>query len=532
MKRFNFLILSLLPAFVPVWLFGQTTYIDNGTSTSYTLQSGDSLYIKQGTFTGSITNWNGGGKVTVAAGATLKPGSVNGLRGPYVVYGTAVFSSFDTEAGFALNNYGSVTINNASQVNGSGNQVWINNIGATLTFKSSFAINADNTSFINNGDVSIASDFNVWGNAAISNKKSFTIGGNFSVGKGQITNEGLFSAGGSFTIGGSTSFTNTCRMVAQKGFTINSGTVYNAGLLWAAGNATNSTLTNSGNIINTGNSIIKTVQFTNWGNVAGNGYLYIWGKSTTSGTVGTGGTTSDVLRIYTVNRTKTTQIFDDQWGTVYSSAVYAQFPAPDTTGVLSYTSCSSIYTSVIILPVVWNDFSVSLSAGIPVLSWAVQYDAGTYFEVERSDNGIDFTRVVKVAGRQNITNYNYDDRDLSSAHPPVVYYRIRAIEPDGRSRYTDVKSVKFNTENTGSVQAWPNPFSSQLNVNFKSAQKAALTIKIYNLSGEVKLVKTASVNAGNNVITIAEANRLAKGVYMVHISTDKGVITSSKIIKQ
>ncbi|MBX2922351.1 MAG: T9SS type A sorting domain-containing protein [Chitinophagaceae bacterium] len=532
MKPINFLVLFLLPVFVPALLFGQTIYIDNGTSTSYTLQTGDSLYIKQGTFTGSITNWSGGGKVTVAAGATLKPSSVNGLRGPYIVYGTAVFSSFDTEAGFGLNNYGSVTINNASQVNGSGNQVWINNIGAVLTFKSSFAINADNTSFINNGDVSIASNFNVWGNATISNKKSITTGGSFSVGKGQITNEGLFSAGGSITIGGSTSFTNTCRTIAQKGFTINSGTLYNNGLLWAAGNASNSTFTNNGNIINTGNSIIKTVQFTNWGNITGNGYLYILGKSTTSGTVGTSGTTSDVLSIYTVNRTKTNQIFDDQWGTVYPSAVYAQFPAPDTTNIYPYSSCSSIYSGVIILPVTWNDFSVSISAGVPALQWTAQYNAGTYFEVERSNNGLDFTVVAGMADEQNSSTYYYNDRALPASHPSVVYYRIRATEPDGTHKYTGVKSVRFGSQSSPSLQTWPNPFGNQLNVSFKSNQKAVLTIKIYNMEGQVQVVKTAAVNSGSNTIAIAEVNRLTKGIYIVSLSADNGVIASSKIIKQ
>lgn len=535
MKRFNLLTLVILIMSVSTFSFGQTTYVDNGTSNTYTLQTGDSLYIKQGTFTGSINDWNNGGKVTVAAGATLKPANVNGFRSKYVIYGTAELASLNTEAGFGLNNFGTVTVNGGSQVNGNNAQTWINNTGATLTFKSSFAINANNTSFTNYGDITIASDFNVYANATVQNKKSIVIAGNFNSSKGDITNEGLFSSTQRITFSGSTNYTNTCRTVAENGIMIdnNSTKVYNSGLLWASNSKNTSSFTNSGTVYSTGRGVIKTVVFTNYKEITGNGFLYITGYSTLGGQgkVGTNGNTTDSIKIYTVNRTKTTQIFDDQWGTVYNNSKYAQFSAPDTT-TASYYPCSVQYAPLIILPVVWNEFSVSLSADIPNLKWSAKYDAGTYFEVERSNNGVDFVSVTRIAGQQNVSTYNYDDRSLSSSHPSVVYYRIKATEPDGTHKYTDVKSVRFCTESNTSVQTWPNPFSSVLNINYKSAQKAVITIKIFNIDGQLRAVKTAAVNTGNNSITVSEANNLSKGIYIIKVVADNGVTSSSKIVKQ
>lgn len=579
MKLFTLTLVTLMMS-VSISSFSQTTYVDNGSSKSYNLQNGDSLYIKQGTFTGDITNWGGGGKVAVAVGATLKPGAVNGFRGKYSIYGTAVLPSIGSEAGFGLNNYGTLTINGGAQANGNTSQVWINNSGAILNIKGSFAfnsgannstftnygtvsvessvaINANNITFVNsgtfnvgstfaingnansgsftnNGDIDIAGDFNVYGNVTILNNKSLVVDGNLNANKGTITNGGLFSSAGTLTLGGNVSYTNTCRTVADNGIKIDnqSANVYNSGLLWASNAKNASAFTNGGTLTNGDKGVIKTVEFTNNRTITGNGFLYITGKSTLNGQgkVGTNGNTQDSLKIYTVNRASNSQIFDNQHGTVYNNAKYAQFQAPDTT-TASYYPCSAQYAPRI-LPVVWNAFSAVLSADIPVLNWSAQFDAGTYFEVERSNNAIDFASITKVAGQQNIVTYKYEDRTLPSTHASVVYYRIKATEPDGTNKYSDVKAVRFSNESNNSLQAWPNPFNSQLNVNYKSAQKAMLTIKIFNIDGGLQVVKTAAVNTGNNSIIIAEANRLNKGIYIVRISADNGITASSKIIKQ
>lgn len=578
MKLFTLALIALVMS-VSISSFSQTTYIDNGSSTSYTLQNGDSLYIKQGTFTGTITNWSGKGKVTVAAGATLKPNAVNGFRGKYVIYGTAVLPSFGSETGFGLDNYGTVTVNGDVQANGGGAQVWTNNSNGILTIKGSFAFNsgannstftnygsvsiessvainttitffnsgsfavnssfainnnANNSSFTNNGDIDIASDFNVYGNVSIQNNKSLVVDGNINANKGDMINGGLLSSGGTLTLGGNISYTNTCRTVAENGMKIDnaSASVYNSGLLWASNSKNASSFTNGGTVTISDKGVIKTVLFTNNKTINGNGFLYITGKSTLGGQgkVGANGNTQDALKIYTVNRSKANQIFDDQWGSVYNNATYSTFQAPDTT-TASYYPCSAQYSQRI-LPVVWNGFSAAISADIPFLNWAAQLDAGTYFEVERSNNGVDFVSIAKIAGQQNIATYKYEDRALPATHASVVYYRIKATEKDGTHKYTDVKAVRFSNESNNSLQAWPNPFSSQLNVNYKSAQKAMLTIKIYNIDGQLQAVKTAAVNTGNNSIAVTETNRLTKGIYIVRISTDNGVTASSKIIKQ
>ncbi|MFT3704217.1 MAG: T9SS type A sorting domain-containing protein [Agriterribacter sp.] len=520
---------------LPKVTYSQTTYVDNGTSATYTLQTGDSLYIKQGTFTGTLNDWNQGGKVTVASGATFKPSSVNGYRSKYVVYGTMTVSSLSTEGGFGLKNYGTVTVNGSTQMNGTA-QTWINNTGASISFNGSVAINIDGSSITNYADIVISSDFNLYGNSTIANKKNLTIAGNFNSSKGTFNNEGKFYSQKKITFSGSTVYTNTCRTIADNGITIDNSAanIYNSGILWATTATNTSTFTNSGTIISSANGVIKTVTFTNYGSIKGNGFMYITGKSTlgSSAYVGTNGTTADSLKIYTVNRTKTTQIFDDQWGTVYPNAKYATFAAPDTTGFSAY-SCAAEYTSLSLLPVSWNDFSVKLSNNIPVINWSASFDDGTIFIVQRSNNGIDFSSVVSMKGAYGVQNYSFNDNTLPSNHNTVIYYRVCAIEPSGLQKYTSIKSVKFDASAVAAnVFAKPNPFTNRFTINYQSAQKENITIKVFNINAQVQLLRNVLVSAGNNTVSITDTDKWANGMYIIQVITPNGVMQSGKIIKQ
>jgi hypothetical protein len=520
---------------LPNVTYSQTTYVDNGTSTTYTLQTGDSLYIKQGTFTGVLNDWNQGGKVTIASGATFKPSSVNGYRSKYVVNGTMIVSSLSTEGGFGLKNYGTVTVNGSTQMNGNAAQIWTNYTGATINLNGSVAMNVDGVIFTNYADITITSGFSMYSNSTIINKKNLSITGNFNSSKGQINNEGKFYSQNKITLGGTTMYTNTCRTIATNGIIIDNGsaTIYNSGLLWASSANNSSSFTNSGTITSTGNGTIKTVTFTNYGSIKGNGLIYITGKSTlgSNASVGTNGTSADSLKIYTVNRTKTTQIFDDQWGTVYANAKYAAFAAPDTTGFAAY-ACAAEYTSLTLLPVSWNDFSVKLSGNIPVINWSAGFEEGTLFMVQRSENGIDFTDVVSMKGKYGTNDYSFADNTMPVDHASTIYYRVCAVEPTGTLKYTSIKSVKFEkTNNAAIVSGKPNPFSSQFSINYTNTQKQHITIKVFNANAQLQYAKQVQTNAGNNTISITDAGKWISGIYIIQLIAENGTISSFKMMK-
>lgn len=529
----TFTLSLIMTGFISATAIGQTTYVDNGTSAAYTLQNGDSLYIKQGTFTGAVNDWNKGGKVTVASGATFKPSGVNGYRSKYIIYGTAILPSLQTEKGFSLQNYGVITVNGTTQMN-DGAQDWINYTGGSITFNSSVALNVNGGTFTNYSDIVINGDFNLYSNSTITNKKNLTISGNFNSSNGTVTNEGMFYAQKKITFGGGT-VTNTCRVIADNGITIDNGVkLYNNGILWATNSKNSSSFTNSGTIYTSDNGVIKTVSFTNYGKITGNGFMYITGKSTlgSGASVGQNGTTTDALKIYTVNRTNTSQIFDDQWGSVYANAKYAVIAAPDTVGTGNY-SCSPQYVQSVILPVTWDDFTVTVSVTIPVLMWSVHFEEGTTFLVQRSFNGKDFSAIANIPADISQTSYRFSDNTLENDFSGTIYYRICATEPNGQLKYSEIRTITLNSKASGTaLRGLPNPFTGSFTLEYQSAQKAVVTVRVSDINGQVKLMKQYAVSSGKNTMLVSGTSGWKSGIYMVQVLAENGGVVTGKIMKQ
>ncbi|MBX3242728.1 MAG: T9SS type A sorting domain-containing protein [Chitinophagaceae bacterium] len=502
----------------------QSTYVNNGNSANYTFAAGDSLYIASGTYTGTINCWVANTKITVAAGASFQPAAINGYRSRYIVNGTAILPNLNSGAGFQLYNYGTVTFTGSAAVNSEASIY--NYHDASLSFAGNFAINSSSY-FQNNGQVNISGSFNVNSSSTIHNTMAISMGGNFSISNGQVTNSGLFFAAGSITFSGNTVFTNTCRTISQQGITFYNPTVYNSGLIWASNATNNSSFTNHATITNSGNGVIKTVAFTNYGHIRGNGNMYITGASTLGGgaSVGINTTTSDQLRIYTVNRVSTARIFDNQWGTVHASAFYAIIAAPDTLTPSNY-GCSLEYAPHIILPVQWNSFSVVLSENTPVLNWSLQSDEVTTFEIERSLNGKDFTYLTTVEDQNSF-------KDFFTPEATTVYYRIKALTPDGAQKYSDVKTVRLTGARTAAAyRMFPNPFLQHFSIAYTAPGKSSVSVIVTATTGHILYHKKHAVVSGNNQLEIREGGSWNKGIYFVQIIDESGKGHSSIITKQ
>ncbi len=503
----------------------QTTYVNNGTATNYSFSAGDSLYIASGTYTGSISSWVANTKITVAPGAEFRPSSINGYRSIYRIYGSATLPNAGAAEGFQLYNYGITTFTGTTQTNSTA--IYYNHQDATLTFTGDFSNWSNNTSFQNNGNISVAGNFAFGGNGVIlQNNGNISITGNFSGNSGQINSHGLLHVGGSFTLNSPVSFNNSCRVIVENGITLNNNTVYNSGLLWASSARNNGNFTNNNaTVMNSGNAVLRTRTFTNNGHIRGNGSLYILGSSVQNGSVGSNVATEELF-VYTVNRASTDRIFDNQWGgTVYPNAQFSAINEPDTTIIpMAEGGCSFTYAPFSILPVQWKSFDVSLVNNVPSLSWSILSDEKLVFEVERSTNGKEFTLVSTVEK----TSY----RDMTAGESATLYYRVKAISPDGTQKYSDIKMVKLTNAPGISLQAFPNPFVQQLNIRYNATEKSAITLSIYHQSGQLQYRKKVMVEKGSNLFEITEAANWKPGIYLVQFITEKGDSRSSTIMKQ
>ena len=134
--------------------------------------------------------------------------------------------------------------------------------------------------------------------------------------------------------------------------------------------------------------------------------------------------------------------------------------------------------------------------------------------------------------RQDNAAYQYYDRELPDNRPAIAYYRVKITEPDGQEKYSDIKAIRFGSKGNNGIAASPNPFSTQVNISYSSPRKEKISITIFNLQGQLQLVKIAMVTSGSNNIVIAEAARFEKGFYIVKITGENGTVGSRKLLKQ
>jgi hypothetical protein len=179
-----------------------------------------------------------------------------------------------------------------------------------------------------------------------------------------------------------------------------------------------------------------------------------------------------------------------------------------------------------ILPVNFTSFYISKSGQNIQLSWSTDKEINnSHFDVERSFNGLDWQKIAVVvsagSNNSNNNNYSYNDKAISS---PVVYYRLRQVDIDGRSVYSSIKTIRMG-EAISAVRIYG--FAKNVVIDLNTSVKSNLTVSIVNTSGQVISKQTFSNPSYKINLTIPVAST---GAYFVQITDNKGWTEVKKVI--
>jgi hypothetical protein len=91
--------------------------------------------------------------------------------------------------------------------------------------------------------------------------------------------------------------------------------------------------------------------------------------------------------------------------------------------------------------------------------------------------------------------------------------------------------ISVETNNEFSI--WPNPFSSEINLNYNSPINDVADIKIFDITGKLIEIPIANqiVKSGDNTFTINSLELLPAGMYLVKLETSKTVVFR-KIVRE
>ena len=187
------------------------------------------------------------------------------------------------------------------------------------------------------------------------------------------------------------------------------------------------------------------------------------------------------------------------------------------------------------LPVILTSFNASADKKTIRLSWHTAQEVNSsYFEVQRSNDGKTFEPVATLTAAGKLTggaDYETTD-DLFFYQNSNVFYRLKMVDVDGKSKYSTVLMLKLNTTAAAStIKAWPNPYSTQLNTSVQSNTNEVIKIKLINMEGKTVAENAVRVQKGNNTLLVPAAAGITKGAYILQIVTgDK--TENVRIIKQ
>lgn len=185
-----------------------------------------------------------------------------------------------------------------------------------------------------------------------------------------------------------------------------------------------------------------------------------------------------------------------------------------------------------VLPVTLTRFTARAEANAARLDWATASETNSdFFAIERSSNGTDFTQVgqVAAAGRSvsNLT-YSFIDENVATAMS-VAYYRLRQVDVDGTSAFSQVRQVAFANQGLSIAAVFPQHAVTEAFVDVVSPNAGQLTLALIDAMGRNVYAQNVTVQAGLQRISL-NVEGLAKGVYTLRAS-NRTAVSSIRFIK-
>jgi hypothetical protein len=167
------------------------------------------------------------------------------------------------------------------------------------------------------------------------------------------------------------------------------------------------------------------------------------------------------------------------------------------------------------------------SSGV-LLSWEISGELpGTYFEIEKSSDGIFFIGVAILKSKNGIHTYQYEENGLTG----VNWYRLKITNVNGAISYSRVCLVKNSIEGPLIMSICSTIGNASLLIRLTALQEQLLCFRIFDMQGRLLQQTYQKINSGTISITFL-LNKLAAGIYCVTVTTEGSRIKAGYIFRR
>lgn len=177
------------------------------------------------------------------------------------------------------------------------------------------------------------------------------------------------------------------------------------------------------------------------------------------------------------------------------------------------------------LPVTFTNITATQNSRGVAINWTVvnEFNIANY-TVERSSDALNFTSIEQTRAT-GINNYQIED---STSCGNTNYYRIKAMESDGKSFYSNIAQLTTNHSQLTTI--YPNPVSDILNIELGSVTNCNYRVRVITISGKEVYSKKAIVKNSNNIHL--NTSNLASGLYLIVLTDENGNKQKGQFVKK
>ena len=201
-------------------------------------------------------------------------------------------------------------------------------------------------------------------------------------------------------------------------------------------------------------------------------------------------------------------------------AVVATTPANLSNTNCSYSNNASTFLNIINCGVILN---VSLRAfdGQAVqtnadLSWSIAQGSNiAYFEIEKSADGINFTKAGKLSAGNTVTTtkYHFNDPEKLTG---LSYYRLKMVDHGGLFSYSPIITLT-NKKIDFEIRSVTNPVTDYLVLDLTVPLQSKVNIQLLDIFGHLIYQQQSDVKKGWNKIKLDLTHQLPGGVYVLAV---------------
>jgi hypothetical protein len=204
------------------------------------------------------------------------------------------------------------------------------------------------------------------------------------------------------------------------------------------------------------------------------------------------------------------------------------YSASTTAAVSSFSPW--IVTSSAVLPINFEYFTGRRQNDNHQLSWKLNCENGSdYFDIERSNDGINFKKIGTVAITNGCsTAFDFDDK---SALTGKNYYRLKLMNVSGRASFSNIILLLNQKDGFELIGLFPTIVKTNALLNISAANKARVDVNV--LDGQGRLVQQINqyLVSGLNQIDM-NFTTLAAGAYFVKVVAENGDEQTIRFIKE